>query len=69
MAGAYFAITYVDSLRGPEGLLLDFGGVRRKFVKGREANYVIVALLGQVKGKHGEREHLLPTASITNSGI
>jgi hypothetical protein len=69
MAGAYFAITYVDSLRGPEGLLLDLGGLRKNFVKGRDNNYVIVALLGEVKGEHGERQHLLPTASVTQSGI
>jgi hypothetical protein len=69
MAGAYFAICYVDSLRGPEGLLLDLGGLRRNFVKGEDKKYVIVALRGQVKGEHGEREHLLPTASTTRSGI
>jgi hypothetical protein len=68
MAGAYFAITYVDSLRGPEGLLVDLGGIRNNFVKGLE-DYIIVALLGQVKGKHGEREHLLPMASVTYSGL
>ena len=69
MAGCYFAVTYVDSLRGPEGLLLDLGGLRKNFVKGREKSYVIVALLGKVKGEHGERAHLLPTASVTQSGI
>jgi hypothetical protein len=31
--------------------------------------YVIAALLGQVKGEHEEREHLLPTASVTRSGL
>jgi hypothetical protein len=30
-----------------------------------DKNDVTVALLGQVKGKHGEREYLLPTASTT----
>jgi hypothetical protein len=69
MAGAYFAFAYVDSLRGPEGLLVDLGGLRKNFVKGQNEDYVIVALLGQVKGEHGEREHLLPTASVTRSGI
>ena len=29
MAGAYFAITIVESLRGLEGLLVDFGGLRK----------------------------------------
>ena len=64
MAGAYFSITYVDSLRGPEGLLVDLAGLQ-----GQDEGYVIIALLGQVKGEHGEREHLLPTASETRSGI
>jgi hypothetical protein len=69
MAGCYFAIMHADSLRGPESLLLDLGGLRKNFVKGRYKNYVIVALLGKAKGEHGERQHLLPTASVTQSGI
>ena len=69
MAGAYFVFTYVDSLRGPEGLLVDLAGCRDNFIKGIDENYVIVALLGQVKGEHGERQHLLPTASVTGSGL
>ena len=71
MAGAYFAkesITSVNLLRGQEGLLVDLGGLRKNLMKGLDKHYVIVALLGQVKGKHGEREHLLPTASFTRSG-
>jgi hypothetical protein len=40
------------------------------YVKRLEANHVIVALLGQVNGEHGEQEHLLPTASsMTRYGI
>jgi hypothetical protein len=54
MAGAYFSIMYVDSLRGPEGLPVDLKGLRRNFMKGLEEDYVIVALLGQVKGENGE---------------
>jgi hypothetical protein len=69
MAGAYFAFMYVNSLKGPAGLLVDLGGLRRNFVKGLEANHVIAALFGQVKGEYGEREHLLPTAAVTGSGI
>ena len=69
MAGSYFAVTYVDLLRGPEGLLVDLAGLRKNLVKGQDEGYVIIALLGQVKGEHGEREHLLPTASETRSGI
>ena len=69
MAGAHFATTCVDSLRGPEGLLLDLGGLRNNSAKGRNESHAIVALLGQVKGEHGQRQHLLPTASVTQSGI
>ncbi len=39
------------------------------FVKGEDKDCVIAALLGQVKGEHGEREYLLPMASTTRSGI
>jgi hypothetical protein len=28
MAGAYFVVTYVDSLRGPKGLLINLEGGR-----------------------------------------
>jgi hypothetical protein len=69
MAGAYFVFTYVNSLRGPEGLLVDLEGCRRNFLKGLDKNYVIVTLLGLVKGEHGEQQHLLSTASVTGSGI
>ena len=69
LAGAYFVFTYVNSLRGPEGLLLDLEGCRKNFVKGVEEKYVIIALLGKVKGENGERQHLLPTASVTRSGL
>ena len=34
-----------------------------------EEDYVVVALLGTVKGKHQTRQHLLPTASTTHAGI
>jgi hypothetical protein len=38
-------------------------------MKGLDKEHVIVALLGQVKGEHGEREHLSPTVSTARSGI
>ena len=68
-AGCYFAICYVDSLRGSEGLLLDLEGIRDHFETGLDEDYVVIALLGTVKGEHQTRQHLLPTASVTRSGI
>jgi hypothetical protein len=73
-AGTYFAISYVLSLRGPEGLLLELEGCRKyhnsKFRgEGDPEENVIIALLGQVKGEHNERQHLLPSVNVTKSGI
>jgi hypothetical protein len=69
---ALMAISYALSLRGPEGFLLGLSGLRRFWAethkeKGKE--YVIVALRGKIKGEHSQREHLLPCAPITSSGI
>jgi hypothetical protein len=56
------------SLRGSEGFLLDLGGLNRKLSAGGD-KYVVVALLGQIKGESGDRAHLLPCVPITSSGI
>jgi hypothetical protein len=70
MAGAHVAITYVVSLGALTVCSLTWVACARILSKGRDnKNYVIVALLGQVRGEHGERQHLVPTASVTQSGI
>lgn len=73
-AGTYFAISYVLSLRGPEGLLMDLEGLRKHFNSqfgddGSPEKHVVIALLGQVKGEHNERQHLIPSVNVTKSGI
>jgi hypothetical protein len=64
--------TYVLSLRGPEGFLLDLGGLRC-FRQGihmeREKEYLIVTLRGEIKGEHNQREHQLPCSPVISSGI
>jgi hypothetical protein len=67
MAGGYFCICYVVSLRSTEGLLCDLEGLLEHFHEDR--NYVIIPLLGQVKGEHHSRQHLLPCVTETDSGI
>jgi hypothetical protein len=67
MAGAYFCFCFVVSLRSPEGLLCDLEGVLEHFDDARP--YVIIPLLGQVKGEHHSRQHLLPCVEETDSGI
>jgi hypothetical protein len=66
--GTYVMVTYVLSLRGPEGLLVDLDGLRRNMNKWTH-NYLIVALRGKVKGEHMDRCHLLPCCVLTSSGI
>jgi hypothetical protein len=68
-AGGYFVLSYVNFLRGPEGLLLDLAGCLKHFSVKDTKDYVVVALLGTVKGEHLERNHLLPAVNVTQSGI
>ena len=69
MAGTYFAVSYDLSLRGPEGLLLDLGGILEHGNSIQDKNAIVVAFWGQFKGEHSERRHLLPSINITSSGI
>jgi hypothetical protein len=64
----YVATCYTISLREGDGFLLDLGGLNRKLSAGGD-KYVIVALLGQIKGESGDRAHLLPCVPITSSDI
>lgn len=66
--GAYVVICFVVSLRGPEGLLLDLEGLD-EMVNPLTQNHLIIPLLGQVKGEHHARAHLLPCVFVTSSGI
>jgi len=66
--GAYVVICFVVSLRGPEGLLLDLEGLD-EMVNPLAQTHLIIPLLGQVKGEHHARAHLLPCVFITSSGI
>ena len=72
-AHCYFVISFVLSLRGPEGFLLDLDGTRfywkEKSIDEEHGEYIYVCLRGQVKGEHGIRCHVLPCVAITGSGI
>jgi len=64
---AYIAVAYCISLRGPEGFLLDLDGLNRYW---RSSNdYIVIALLGRVKGEHHDLSHLIPCITRTKSGI
>jgi hypothetical protein len=64
----YTVVAYVASLRGSEGFLLDLSGLRRNRNRGG-ARYVVIALLGKLKGEHHDLAHLLPSVMVTTSGI
>lgn len=68
VAGAYAVLTYVVSLRGSEGFLLDLGGLRRHAPKESD-KFFLIPLLGKVKGESHDRCHLLPCTFKTSSGI
>ena len=68
MFSAYVVLSYVLSLRGNEGILLDLQGLRKHW-KGDEENYFIISLFGKLKGEDGARQHLIPCINFTKSGI
>ena len=64
-----FAISvYTVSLRGPEGFLLDLDGLNCHWTA-EERGYVVITLLGKVKGESLDRSHLLPSVPVTDSGL
>ena len=68
MAGAYFCFCYVVLLWSPEGLMVDIPGLMEYGEK--SDSYVIIPLLGQVKGEdHTRQQHLLHCVNKTGSGI
>jgi hypothetical protein len=63
-------VTYLVSLRGSEGFLLDLGGLQiHKMDQKQDQSYFLIPLMGEVKGEHHDRCHLLPCTVLTNSGI
>jgi hypothetical protein len=70
-AKAFFTFLYIFSLRGNEGLLADLKGIRDKFTTGcsHDPSYSTLALLGQIKGEHHRRQHLMYSVDETSSGI
>ena len=83
--GAAIVVGLCGSLRGPEIFMLDLAGLREIIHRGKEgvmpddplkvgtdlsdAPHIHLALMGQLKGEHGVRQHLVAIASKTKSGI
>ena len=66
-AGALFVISYVLSLRGNEGILLDIEGLQQF---DQERNELLaVPLVGKLKGSGQVKRHILRSVKVTSSGI
>jgi len=63
----FVVLSYVVSLRGPEGFLLDLKDLNQYWKRSTE--YVTIALFRRLKGEHHDLQHLIPCSNITSSGI
>ena len=80
MVLTYVTISFAASLRGNEGMKLDFGALLLHLNEGKTTSqikstakvtkaHVIIPLRGRFKGESGERCHLLPLINVTKTGI
>ena len=63
----YITTSYIISLRGPEGFLLDLRGLNENWNSSN--NYIVVSLIGRLKGERHDLTHLVPCVKVTSSGI
>ena len=64
---SYLVISYVISLRGSEGLMVDLTVINRELDSKREC--CTIGLKGKVKGESIDRNHLFLCVNVTVSGI
>ena len=64
----YAAVSYVLSLRGTKGFMLDLESVRR-LQECNDGTYFTIGLMGKIKEETNHRCHLLPCVTTTMSGI
>ena len=73
MDGTYFVISFVCSLRGNEGFMLDCGCLIHHINHGNTSGepylHVVIPLLGKFKGETGAKYPLLMTVPVTESGL
>ena len=72
MTGSYLVIAYGYSLRGYEGFWVDAKRLCDYISTGKDDDrcpHLIVPLLGRFKSESGDRMHVFPLSSVTNSGI
>lgn len=71
MEAVMYIVGYCCALRGEEIPKCDLGGTMKHFEESgaHKPSFVIVALIGRVKGETGLRYHILPLVTVTRSGL
>ena len=72
IVGCYLIVSFVCSLRGNEGFMIDLSGLIEHIMDGRadeSSPHVVIPLLGRFKNEVGERLHLMLAVNVTNSGF
>ena len=73
VVGCYLIVCFTCSLRGNEGFMIDFLGLRTHIKDGKSADektpHVVIPLLGRFKNEVGERLHLMLSVDVTKSGF
>ena len=64
----YLVVSYVISLGGPEGFLLDLKTMRKLQPRATK-EYFWLSLLGRLKGEKMDKEHNIPCINVTSLGI
>ena len=65
---AYIVVSYVLSLRGNEGLVLNLGELRNTWQPDR-GDYFVIALWGKLKRETAYKNYVIPCINVTKSGI
>ena len=61
-------VSYVLSFRGNDRVLLDLQGINEKW-KSNDGTFILIDLLGGMKGETLDRSHLIPCVNGTGTGI
>ena len=73
IVGCYLVVCFACSLRGNEGFMIDFHGLRSHIKDGKADSettpHVVIPLLGRFKNEIGERLHIMLSVSTTKSGF
>ena len=67
MFRVYVVLSYVLSLRGSEGLIMNLLTMNHELEKSK--NFCLIGLKGKVKGESSKRDHLFPCVKVIKSRI